>query len=56
MKEVIAELTTSGEIKEILKLWETVALYIEKHHPDKTVALRHINLFSDNTISPNFEA
>jgi hypothetical protein len=47
------EVTTPfGEIKEMLKSWETVALYIEKHHPDKTVAMRAINLFSDNAVLP----
>jgi hypothetical protein len=52
MEEVIAELTPSGEIKKMLKSWETVALYIEKHHPDKTVTMRAINLFSDNVVLP----
>jgi hypothetical protein len=36
----------------MLKSWETVALYIEKHHPDKTVTIRAINLFSDNAVLP----
>jgi hypothetical protein len=52
MEEVTAELTPSGEIKEMLKSWETVAFYIEKHHPDKIVATRAINLFSDNAVLP----
>jgi hypothetical protein len=50
MEEVTAELTPSGEIKEMPKSWETVAVYIEKHHPDKTVAMGAINLLSANAV------
>jgi hypothetical protein len=50
MEEVTAEPTPSGEIKETLKSWETIALYIEKHHLEKTVTMRAINLFSNNAV------
>ncbi|GBO19960.1 hypothetical protein AVEN_45192-1 [Araneus ventricosus] len=50
-KEVTAKQQSSSAIREILKAWETVASYIEKHHPNKTVAMRATNLFYDNVVS-----
>lgn len=37
-EEVKEKQQSSGEIREMLKAWETVASYIEKHHPNKEVA------------------
>ncbi|CAL7938614.1 unnamed protein product [Xylocopa violacea] len=42
---------SSGGIKEMLRAWETVASYVEKHHPNKTVTMRAVNLFNDNVVS-----
>ncbi|PNF37254.1 hypothetical protein B7P43_G00393 [Cryptotermes secundus] len=41
-----------GAIREMLKAWETVASYIEKHHPNtrKAVAMRTTNLFNNNAV------
>ncbi|PNF13646.1 hypothetical protein B7P43_G17283 [Cryptotermes secundus] len=50
-EEVTATQESSGSIREMLKAWETVALYIEKHHPNKAVAMRTTNLFNDNAVS-----
>ncbi|GBN14426.1 hypothetical protein AVEN_177767-1 [Araneus ventricosus] len=33
-EEVTAKQQSSGAIREMLKAWETVTSYIEKHHPD----------------------
>jgi hypothetical protein len=32
-------------------MWETVQNFVEKHHPNKTVAVRAMNIFSDNAMS-----
>ncbi|PNF19234.1 hypothetical protein B7P43_G08212 [Cryptotermes secundus] len=37
--------------REMVKAWETVASYIEKHRPNKAVAMRTTNLFNDNAVS-----
>ena len=50
-EEVTAKQQSSGAIREMLKAWETVASYIEKHHPNKAVAMRATNLFNDNAVS-----
>ncbi|PNF33870.1 hypothetical protein B7P43_G07233 [Cryptotermes secundus] len=50
-EEVTAKQQSSGAIKEMLKAWEIVASYIEKHHPNKAVAMRATNLFNDNAVS-----
>ncbi|GBN32809.1 hypothetical protein AVEN_175137-1 [Araneus ventricosus] len=42
---------SSRSIREMLKAWETVASCIEKHHPNKAVAVRASNLFYDNAVS-----
>ncbi|GBM43721.1 hypothetical protein AVEN_249117-1, partial [Araneus ventricosus] len=36
---------SSGAIRERLKAWEAVALYIEKHYPKKTMNFRATNIF-----------
>ncbi|GBM08269.1 Tigger transposable element-derived protein 1 [Araneus ventricosus] len=42
---------SSTEIREMLKAWETVASYIEKHHPNKAEAMRATNLFDEHAVS-----
>ncbi|PNF34655.1 hypothetical protein B7P43_G05710 [Cryptotermes secundus] len=49
-EEVTAKQQSSGAKREMLKAWETVASYIEKHHPNKAVAMRATNLFNDNSV------
>lgn len=41
----------SNEIREMCKMWETVQNFVEKHHPNKAVAVRAMNLFNDNAMS-----
>ncbi|PNF21866.1 hypothetical protein B7P43_G05279 [Cryptotermes secundus] len=50
-EEVTAKQQSSGAIREMLKAWETVASYIEKHRPNRAVAMRATNLFNDNAVS-----
>ncbi|GBL89460.1 hypothetical protein AVEN_87809-1 [Araneus ventricosus] len=50
-KEVTAKQQSSSAIREMLKTWETVASSIEKHHPNKAVAMSATNLFYDNAES-----
>ncbi|GBM01739.1 hypothetical protein AVEN_271979-1 [Araneus ventricosus] len=38
--EVTAKQQTSGVIRDMLKAWEIITSYIEKHHPDKPMAMR----------------
>uniref|UniRef100_A0A8C5PXM0 HTH CENPB-type domain-containing protein n=1 Tax=Leptobrachium leishanense TaxID=445787 RepID=A0A8C5PXM0_9ANUR len=45
------EYLTSNEIREMCKMWETVKNFVAKHHPNKAVAVRTINLFNDNAMS-----
>nr|XP_032835765.1 tigger transposable element-derived protein 1-like isoform X1 [Petromyzon marinus]XP_032835766.1 tigger transposable element-derived protein 1-like isoform X1 [Petromyzon marinus] len=45
------ESLTSNEIREMCKMWETVQHFVEKHHPNKAVAVRAMNLFNDNAMS-----
>ncbi|GBL75579.1 hypothetical protein AVEN_154911-1 [Araneus ventricosus] len=47
---VTAKQQSSGAKREMLKAWETVASYVEKHHPNKEVAMRATNLFYDNAV------
>ncbi|GBL83420.1 hypothetical protein AVEN_110718-1 [Araneus ventricosus] len=42
-EEIIAKQQSSSAIREMLKAWEAVASYIEKHHPKKAVAMRATN-------------
>ncbi|KAM9457775.1 tigger transposable element-derived protein 1-like isoform 1-T1 [Clarias gariepinus] len=41
----------SNEIKEICQKWERLQDFVEKHHPNKAVAVRAMNLFNDNAMS-----
>lgn len=50
-EEKSEESLTSNEIREKCKMWETVQNFIEKHHPNKAVAMRAMNLFNDNAMS-----
>ncbi|GBN32682.1 hypothetical protein AVEN_55928-1 [Araneus ventricosus] len=50
-EEVIAKQQSSSVRREMLKAWETVAPYIEKHNPNKAVVKRSTNLFYDNAVS-----
>ncbi|GBM75616.1 hypothetical protein AVEN_101309-1 [Araneus ventricosus] len=53
-EEITAKQQCSNSIREMLKFekrWETVASYIEKHHPNIAVAMRARNLFYDNAVS-----
>lgn len=45
------ESITSNEIREMCNMWETVQNFIAKHHPNKAVAVRSINLFNGNAMS-----
>nr|XP_020452715.1 tigger transposable element-derived protein 1 [Monopterus albus] len=45
------ESLTSNEIRDMCKMWETVQNFVEKHHPNKAVAVRATNLFNDNAVS-----
>ncbi|GBM10278.1 hypothetical protein AVEN_49998-1 [Araneus ventricosus] len=50
-EEVIVKQQSSSAIREMLKAWETAAWYIEKHQPNKAVAMRATDLFNDNAVS-----
>ncbi|GBO17898.1 hypothetical protein AVEN_12175-1 [Araneus ventricosus] len=50
-EKVTAKQQFSGEIKEMLKAWGTVASCIKKHHPNKAVAVCATNLFNDNAVT-----
>ncbi|UYV71872.1 hypothetical protein LAZ67_9000820 [Cordylochernes scorpioides] len=41
----------SDQIREICKMWETVQLFVAKHHPNKPAALRATDQFNDNAMS-----
>lgn len=47
----VEESLTSNEIKKMCKMWETVKIFMEKHHPHKAVAVQTVNLFNDNVMS-----
>ena len=32
-------------------MWETVQYFVEKHHPNKAVAVRVMDLYNDNAMS-----
>ncbi|UYV84801.1 hypothetical protein LAZ67_X003569 [Cordylochernes scorpioides] len=40
----------SDQIREICKMWETVQLFVAKHHPNKPASLRATDQFNDNAI------
>lgn len=50
--EVTTKQQSSSAIREMLKAWESVASFIENHHPNEAVATRAINFFNDNAVSP----
>ncbi|KAJ7303222.1 hypothetical protein JRQ81_012158 [Phrynocephalus forsythii] len=50
-KKKAEEALASHEIREMCKMWERVQKFIEKHHPNKAVAVRAMNLFNDNAMS-----
>ncbi|UYV71284.1 hypothetical protein LAZ67_8002500 [Cordylochernes scorpioides] len=41
----------SDQIRKICKMWETVQLFVAKHHPNKPAALRATDQFNDNAMS-----
>jgi len=42
---------SSSEIKEILKKWTELQIFVEKTHPDREKANRCIHLLNDNVMS-----
>ena len=40
-----------NEIREMCKMWQTAQNFVEKHHPNKAVAVLARNLFNDNATS-----
>jgi len=42
---------SSSEIKEILKKWTALQIFVEKTHPDREKASRCIHLLNDNVMS-----
>ena len=50
-EEKVDESLTSNEVREMYKMWETVQNCVEKHHPNKAVAVRAMNLFNDKARS-----
>ena len=50
-EEVKKDTIPSSEIKKALKNWEELQNFIEKHHPNKEVSGRAINLFNENALS-----
>ncbi|XP_013365403.1 PREDICTED: tigger transposable element-derived protein 1-like [Chinchilla lanigera] len=47
----VEESLPSNKIRKICKMWETVKSFVEKHHPNKAVAVRTVNLFNNNVMS-----
>ena len=45
------EVVPSEVIREVLAKWNDVQEFIEKHHSNKTVAIRTVNLMNDNVMS-----
>ena len=45
------EYLTLNEIRKMCKMWKSVQNFVEKHHPNKTVAVWAMNLFNDNAMS-----
>ena len=50
-EEVGEDALSSSEIKEVLIMWGKEQNYVEKHHPNKAVSGRCMNLFNDNARS-----
>ena len=51
----VEEYLTSNEIRQMCKMWETVQNFIEKHHQNKAVAVKAMNLFKVNAMSHFYE-
>ncbi|GFS48929.1 tigger transposable element-derived protein 1 [Nephila pilipes] len=45
------EIISTSEIKEILGMWETVSLFVEKKHPKKVATSRASDLFNDTCLT-----
>nr|XP_045597493.1 tigger transposable element-derived protein 1-like [Procambarus clarkii] len=50
-EEVCEDAIPSSEIRDVLGMFEKVTAFAEKHHPDKAVTTRCVNLFNDNVLS-----
>ncbi|XP_069167432.1 tigger transposable element-derived protein 1-like [Procambarus clarkii] len=50
-EEVCEDAIPSSEIRDVLGMFEKVTAFAEKHHPDKAVTTRCVNLFNDNVPS-----
>ncbi|GBM77603.1 hypothetical protein AVEN_165630-1 [Araneus ventricosus] len=50
-EEITAKQQSSSEIRERLKAWKNITSYIEKHYPNKAVAMSATNLFNYNAVS-----
>ncbi|XP_069163339.1 tigger transposable element-derived protein 1-like [Procambarus clarkii] len=50
-EEVCEDAIPSSEIREVLGMFEKVTAFAEKHHHDKAVTTRCVNLFNDNVLS-----
>ncbi|XP_068121604.1 tigger transposable element-derived protein 1-like [Hyperolius riggenbachi] len=59
MKEISSEekakntkdFLTSNEIQEMFHMWESLQNFVVKHHPDKALVVRAVELFNDNAMS-----
>ena len=45
------EITSTCEIKEVLGMWEKVAEFVEKNHPEKIATGRESALFNDTCLN-----
>nr|XP_045587806.1 tigger transposable element-derived protein 1-like [Procambarus clarkii] len=50
-EEVCEDAIPSSEIRDVLGMFEKVTAFAEKHHPNKAVTTRCVNLFNDNVLS-----
>ncbi|XP_069156566.1 tigger transposable element-derived protein 1-like [Procambarus clarkii] len=50
-EEVWEDAVPSSEIRDVLVMFEKVTAFVEKHHPDKAVTTRCVNMFNDNVLS-----
>ena len=50
-EEKAEESLTSNEIREMCKMWDIAQNFVEKHHPNKAVAVQTTNLFNDSAMS-----
>ncbi|XP_069188071.1 tigger transposable element-derived protein 1 isoform X1 [Procambarus clarkii] len=49
-EEVRDDAAPSREIREVLVMFEKITAFLEKHHPDKAVTIRSVNMFNDNLL------